>query len=96
MAGQPVGCGALQAIGPGIGEIKRMWVADDVRGQGIGRRLLAELEARSAAVGHRVVRLDTNGELNEAIALYTRSGYAEIERYNDNPYAQRFFEKPLP
>jgi hypothetical protein len=43
-----------------------------------------------------VVRLDTNGALTEAIALYARSGYAEIERYNDNPYAQRFFEKPLP
>ncbi|HSP04128.1 MAG TPA: GNAT family N-acetyltransferase [Acidimicrobiales bacterium] len=91
-----VACGGIQTIGDGIGEIKRMWVADDVRGQGLGRRLLAELEARSAALGHRVVRLDTNGALTEAIALYVRSGYAEIERYNDNPYAQRFFEKPLP
>ena len=91
-----VACGGVQTIGDGIGEIKRMWVADDVRGQGLGRRLLAELEARSAALGHRVVRLDTNGALTEAIALYARSGYAEIERYNDNPYAQRFFEKPLP
>lgn len=91
-----VACGGVQTIGDGIGEIKRMWVADDARGQGLGRRLLAELEARSAALGHRVVRLDTNGALTEAIALYARSGYAEIERYNDNPYAQRFFEKPLP
>ncbi|MCO8126529.1 GNAT family N-acetyltransferase [Acidimicrobiia bacterium EGI L10123] len=91
-----VACGGVQTIGDGVGEIKRMWVAGDVRGQGLGRRLLTELEARSAALGHRLVRLDTNGELTEAIALYEGSGYAEVERYNDNPYAQRFFEKPLP
>jgi uroporphyrinogen-III synthase len=90
-----VACGGVQTIDDGVGEIKRMWVAGDVRGQGLGRRLLAELEARSAALGHHTVRLDTNGELTEAIALYTRTGYTEIERYNDNPYAQRFFEKPL-
>ncbi|HAS11859.1 MAG TPA: uroporphyrinogen-III synthase [Acidimicrobiaceae bacterium] len=91
-----VACGGVQTIGDDMGEIKRMWVAGDVRGQGLGRKLLAELEARSAALGHRLVRLDTNGELTEAIALYERSGYVEVERYNDNPYAQRFFEKPLP
>ena len=91
-----VACGGVQTIGDGIGEIKRMWVADDERSQGLGRRLLAELEARSAALGHGVVRLDTNGELTEAIALYERAGYVGIERYNDNPYAQRFFEKRLP
>lgn len=91
-----VACGGVQTVGDGIGEIKRMWVADDARGRGLGRQLLAELEARSAALGHRTVRLDTNGELTEAIALYERSGYAEIERYNDNPYAERFFEKALP
>jgi uroporphyrinogen-III synthase len=94
--GRVVACGGVQTIGDGVGEIKRMWVADGVRGQGLGRRLLAELEARSAALGHAVVRLDTNGGLTEAIALYERAGYTEIERYNDNPYAERFFEKRLP
>lgn len=93
--GHVVACGGVQTIEDGVGEIKRMWVADHVRGQGVGRRLLAELEARSAALGHRIVRLDTNGELTEAVALYERAGYVEIERYNDNPYAERFFEKPL-
>lgn len=93
--GRVVACGGVQTIGDGVGEIKRMWVADEVRGQGLGRRLLAELEARSAGLGHRVVRLDTNGELLEAIALYRAAGYTEIERYNDNPYAERFFEKSL-
>ena len=46
-------------------------------------------------MGHDVVRLDTNGTLSEAIAMYGRAGYRPIERYNDNPYAQAFFEKAL-
>ena len=46
-------------------------------------------------MGHDVVRLDTNGTLTEAIAMYERAGYRSIDRYNDNPYAQAFFEKPL-
>lgn len=93
--GRVVACGGVQPIDDGIAEIKRMWVADDVRGAGVGRRLLSELEARAAALGHRTVRLDTNGALVEAIALYERCGYAPIERYNENPYAERFFQKPL-
>jgi uroporphyrinogen-III synthase len=93
--GHVVACGGVQTIDDGVGEVKRMWVHRDARGQGLGRRLLDELEARSAALGHRAVRLDTNGELHEAIALYRAAGYAEIARYNDNPYAERFFEKPL-
>lgn len=93
--GRVLACGGVQTIGDGVGEIKRMWVSPDARGEGTGRRLLAELEARSAALGHRLVRLDTNGALAEAVALYRSAGYAEIERYNDNPYAERFFEKPL-
>jgi uroporphyrinogen-III synthase len=95
VAGEVVGCGGVQSLGDGVGEIKRMWVAPSARGTGLGRRLLAELERRSARLGHRLVRLDTNGTLAEAIALYGRAGYAEIARYSDNPYAEHFFEKPL-
>jgi len=91
-----VGCGGVQTIGDGIGEVKRMWVSPAARGQGVGRRLLSELERRSARLGHRVVRLDTNATLTEAIALYGSAGYVAVDRYNDNPYAERFFEKSLP
>lgn len=91
-----VACGGVQTIGVGVGEIKRMWVAPAERGRGIGPRLLAELEDRCRAMGHRVVRLDTNGQLPEAVAMYRRAGYVEIERYNDNPYPDHFFEKTLP
>ena len=49
----------------------------------------------TADLGHTTVRLDTNGTLTEAIAMYERAGYRHIERYNDNPYAQAWFEKEL-
>ena len=63
---------------------------------GLGRRLLAELEAHAARGPSRVVRLETNGTLGEAIALYRSAGYAEVEPFNDEPYAHHWFEKRLP
>lgn len=93
--GDHVACGALQHIAPGTAEIKRMWVDPTWRGVGLGRRMLAALETLALERGHARVILDTNAELAEAIAMYESSGYRPIERYNDNPYAQRWFEKVL-
>lgn len=93
--GEPVGCGAIRTLGPGVGEIKRMWISPDVRGLGVGRRLLAELERVAIALKLHTVRLDTNGSLAEALHLYRTSGYREIPAYNHNPYAQHWFEKQL-
>jgi len=93
--GEPVACGGLHTLAPGVGELKRMWVHDDWRGAGLGSRLLRHLEGQSRALGHDVLRLDTNGALAEAIGMYQRAGYRAIERYNDNPWATHFFEKAL-
>ena len=88
-------CGGVQRHDRRTGEIKRMWVAPAWRGTGMGRRMLAELEAHAAHLGYRRVVLDTNGTLDEALALYRSSDYQPIARYNDNPYAQHWFAKPL-
>jgi DNA-binding MarR family transcriptional regulator/ribosomal protein S18 acetylase RimI-like enzyme len=93
--GQPVGCGALRRLSPGVGEIKRMWVAPQARGLGLSRRLLAALEEQARGLGFERVRLDTNRALTEAQALYRSAGYRAIERFNDNPYADFWFEKVL-
>ncbi|HZX06075.1 MarR family winged helix-turn-helix transcriptional regulator [Kribbella sp.] len=93
---EPVGCGALKLQGSDPAEIKRMWVAPDARGLGLGRRLLTELEHAALAHGASAVRLETNRNLSEAIALYRTSGYQEVPRFNDEPYAHHWFEKPLP
>ena len=93
--GEPVGCGALKFHGDGPTEIKRMWVSPAVRGLGLGRRLLAELEARAAIRGVGALRLETNRALDEAIGLYRDSGYREVAAFNDEPYAHHWFEKTL-
>jgi DNA-binding MarR family transcriptional regulator len=94
-SGQPAGCGALKTLGPNLGEIMRMWVDRAHRGLGIGKRILDELEEQAAALGHHRVRLYTNRSLDEAKAMYGSNGYVEIARYNDDPYADHWFEKRL-
>jgi GNAT superfamily N-acetyltransferase len=96
LRGEPVGCGGLKFHPGAPAEIKRMWVAAEVRGLGLGRRLLAELETRAAAHGVRTLRLETNRSLAEAISLYRSAGYREVAPFNDEPYAHHWFEKTLP
>jgi DNA-binding MarR family transcriptional regulator/GNAT superfamily N-acetyltransferase len=93
--GDPVGCGALKFGSDGTAHIKRMWVDQNVRGLGLGRRLLADLEAQAASQGARVVRLDTNKALTEAIAMYRAAGYYEVDAFNEEAYAHHWFEKLL-
>ena len=85
----------LKTLDPQIGEIARMWVDKPHRGLGLARRLLVALERQAAELGFRTVRLDTNRALDEAKAMYRSAGYQEIPRYNDNPYADHWFEKRL-
>jgi len=91
-----VGCGALKFHHGAPAEVKRMWVSPAVRGLGLGRRLLAELEAHAAARGVRTLRLETNRALGEAVSLYRTAGYREVAPFNDEPYADHWFEKILP
>ena len=92
---RPVGCGALKLHGGAPAEVKRMWVDRTARGFGLGARLLAELERHARETGVSVVRLETNRALSEAIALYRRAGYSEVDPFNDETYAHHWFEKRL-
>ena len=95
LRGRPIGCGALKFHPGEPAELKRMWVAREARGLGLGRRLLLELERHAKQAGTRVVRLETNRTLKEAIQLYRSSGYREVAAFNDEPYAHHWFEKRL-
>ena len=92
---EPVGCGALKLHGHDPAEIKRMWVAPTARGLGLGRRLLRELEASAERRGATRTRLETNRALTEAIDLYRSAGYSEVAAFNEEPYADHWFEKRL-
>jgi len=95
LRGRPVGCGALKFHTRAPAELKRMWVAPEARGLGLGRRLLVELERHAKRAGARRVRLETNRSLKEAIQLYRSSGYREVPAFNDEPFAHHWFEKRI-
>jgi putative acetyltransferase len=80
---EAVGCGAIRRIDDGTAEIKRMYVAPEWRGRGVGRRLLEALEdeARRLAVG-RVV-LETGVRQTRALALYRDFGFDGIPAYGE-------------
>jgi ribosomal protein S18 acetylase RimI-like enzyme len=91
----PIGCGAVLFHDGGPAHLRRMWISPAMRGLGLGRRLLAELEGRASAHGATAVRLETNGSLVEAIAMYRATGYHEVDPFNAESYAQHWFEKRL-
>ena len=94
--GDPVGCGAMTFLPQGVAYIKRMWVARTVRGLGLGRRLLTELEERARANGVCTGcswRPRTNYAKQSACT--SSAGYREVPPFNDEPYADHWFEKTL-
>jgi GNAT superfamily N-acetyltransferase len=93
--GTAVACGAVKLSDPEVAEIKRMWVALEARGRGVGGRILAELEAHAVAAGKSLARLETNRSLVEAVSMYRRRGYREVAAFNDERYGDHWFEKRL-
>jgi ribosomal protein S18 acetylase RimI-like enzyme len=92
--GQPIACGGFKRDRDAA-YIKRMWVAGEARGLGLGRQLLEELEQRARSCGYKLIRLETERSLTEAQHLYRSSGYAEVPPFNDEVYAHHWFEKRL-
>jgi DNA-binding MarR family transcriptional regulator/GNAT superfamily N-acetyltransferase len=93
--GEPVGCGAVKHHPDAPAEIKRMWISPQVRGLGLGRRLLETLEACARAGSARVAHIETSAVLTEALSLYRRTGWVEVAPFNDEPFADHWLEKEL-
>ncbi|WP_158887781.1 GNAT family N-acetyltransferase [Amycolatopsis anabasis] len=94
-AGRIVGCVGLRLVAPELAELTRMFVRADARGRGGGSRLLDAAEAAARELGVARIRLDTRDDLVEARALYAKHGYAEVEPFNDDKYAEHWFQKEL-
>jgi GNAT superfamily N-acetyltransferase/DNA-binding HxlR family transcriptional regulator len=90
----PVGCVSLRPLTDGAAEVKRLWIDPDARGQGHGRRLMAEIESRARALGYSRLQLDSNAVLTEATTLYKATGWGEIAPYTGFP-ANVWLGKPL-
>ena len=81
--GTPVGCGAVRRIDSETAELKRMYVSPDLRGSGLGRRLVAALEAEAEQLGVRRLVLETGTRQLAAIALYRATGFQPIPLYGE-------------
>jgi DNA-binding MarR family transcriptional regulator len=93
--GGAIGCGAVKHHAGGPSEIKRMWISPTARGLGLGRRLLEVLEAAAVESGAQVARIETSAVCIEALALYRSAGWVEVRPFNDEPFADHWFEKAL-
>lgn len=97
--GDDVGCGGIRRIADGPDgsryEVKHLYLAPETRGRGWGRVLLEGLEAKAKEWDAADLVLDTHHTLEAAGSLYSRSGFAAIEPYNDNPNATRWYRKAL-
>jgi GNAT superfamily N-acetyltransferase len=79
--GVPAGCGAWRVHGPGVAEVKRVYVAPGFRRCGLARLLMAALEDSAAAAGSRAVVLNSGDRQPEALALYAALGYTSAPGY---------------
>jgi ribosomal protein S18 acetylase RimI-like enzyme len=97
LKGEVVGCIALRELTNPIcsGEIKRMYVQPAHRQHGIAKALLTAIEVFAMDAGYDWLYLDSAPGMDTAINFYKRHGYAECDRYNDNPQANIFLRKPL-
>lgn len=72
-----------------------MWASSDVRGLGLGRRILERLAEEAIIRGMQTLRLETNRSLAEARRLYETAGFVEVEAFNSEQYAHHWFERNL-
>jgi ribosomal protein S18 acetylase RimI-like enzyme len=90
--GTPVGCVGLRPIEPhGSCEMKRLYVSPEVRGFGLGERLVDAVVKEAERIGYREMRLDTLPSMAGAVALYRKLGFEPIEPYYDTPVVGAIF-----
>jgi putative acetyltransferase len=86
--GQLAGCVALHELEQDICEMKRLYLRPQFRGKGLGRILAERIIAEASGIGYRRMRLDTvEPVMKDAVAMYRRLGFKDIEPYCRNPVA---------
>jgi GNAT superfamily N-acetyltransferase len=95
--GKAVGCGALRVLDPTTAEVKRMYVVPEQRGKGVGRAVLLQLEAQAQKMGVTRLVLETGIHQLEALVLYRRAGFTEVECWGEYATSETSicFEKRL-
>jgi ribosomal protein S18 acetylase RimI-like enzyme len=90
--GKAAGCIALKPLEQGVCEMKRLFVRPEFRGRGLGPGLAGRIIEEARIIGYSVMRLDTiKGQMDNAIALYTRLGFTETSPYYNNPIPDAYY-----
>ncbi len=94
--GTAIGCIGLRPIEPaGCCEMKRLYVAPEGRGIGLGEKLVTQIVGAAEQIGHREMRLDTLPSMTAAIALYRKLGFEPMAPYYDTPVAGTLFMRRI-
>lgn len=94
--GAPAGCGGVQFFNDEFGELKRMYVRPQYRGQGLAKKLLEHLQEYTRERGIPLLRLETGIHQTEAIAMYEKFGFCRIPpfgEYTDDPISVCYEKK---
>ena len=89
--GAAAGCGGIKLFGSEFGELKRMYVRPAFRGRGLGRLLVDRLAEHARSQGITLLRLETGIHQREAIALYEKLGFKQIQpfgHYTNDPVSR--------
>jgi putative acetyltransferase len=81
--GRAVGCGAVRLLDPTTVEVKRMYVEPEQRGRGVAKEILQHLEAAARELGAQRAVLETGVLQDEAIGLYRRAGYNQVDCWGE-------------
>jgi ribosomal protein S18 acetylase RimI-like enzyme len=82
---EPAGCVAMRPWSEKDCEMKRLYIRDAFRGEGLGKQMIAEIVCRAAQAGYERMLLDTLPSMRTAQLLYRSFGFQEIEAYRPNP-----------
>lgn len=94
--GSIAGCIALRKLDEGICEVKRLYLRESARGQGIGLALIEKLIDDARAIGYARMRLDTHPpKMGKAVSIYEAQGFYEIPPYYDNPHSSVLFMEKI-
>lgn len=89
--GQSIGMGGVRRVRDGVCEMKRVYVRDVAKGQGLGRRLVERLIDDGRRFGYHTMYIDTSPTLETAVGLYERLGFAPIPAYPEVEVAEIMF-----
>lgn len=90
-----IGTAALKIIDEFTVELKAMYLDQEYRGQGLGRKLMGKVISEAKSLGYKCIVLDSMSQYKSALKLYEKTGFKNTERYNDNMYADVFMRLDL-